>query len=161
MSAPFGPFILTLDDITKRMRSTFEGFTDPRKGKNTTYTMVDAALSAFAVFFLQSPSFLEYPRSLEQTRTGGGNNARTLFGAHEIPSDNPIRTLLDATDPTAVEPIFSYFFHCVGASRRRGSPTARWAARCCSPATGRHGVLLLTGQAMARTIQPGGTPTAR
>jgi len=68
MSVPFGPFILTLDDMTKRMRSTFEGFTDPRQGKNTTYTLVDAALSAFAVFFLQSPSFLEYPRSLEQTR---------------------------------------------------------------------------------------------
>lgn len=33
MSVPFGPFILTLDDMTKRMRSTFEGFTDPRQGK--------------------------------------------------------------------------------------------------------------------------------
>jgi len=108
MSAPFGPLVLTLDDVTKRMRRTFEGFTDPRKGKNTTYTMVDAALSAFAVFFLQSPSFLEYQRSLEQTR--GENNARTLFGAHDIPSDNQIRTLLDATDPAAVEPLFAYLF---------------------------------------------------
>jgi hypothetical protein len=81
MSAPFGPFVLTLDDITKRRRGTFEGFTDPRKGKNTTYTMVDAALSAFSVFFMQSPSFLEYQRSLEQTR--GANNARTLVGSHE------------------------------------------------------------------------------
>lgn len=53
------PYILTLDDMTQRLRSTFEGFTDPRQGKNTTYTLVDAALSAFAVFFLQSPSFLE------------------------------------------------------------------------------------------------------
>ena len=44
MSAPFGPCVLTLDDMTKRMRSTVEGFTDPRRGKNTTYTMVDAAL---------------------------------------------------------------------------------------------------------------------
>ncbi len=59
------PYILTLDDMTQRLRSTFEGFTDPRQGQNTTYTLVDAALSAFAVFFLQSPSFLEYPRSLE------------------------------------------------------------------------------------------------
>jgi hypothetical protein len=111
MSAPFGPFVLTLDDITKRIRSTFEGFTDPRKGKNTIYTMVDAALSAFSVFFMQSPSFLEYQRSLEQTR--GENNARTLFGAHEIPSDNHIRTLLDATEPSAVEPVFSYLFNAL------------------------------------------------
>jgi hypothetical protein len=59
MSVPFGPFALTLGDITKRLRQTFEGFTDPRTGKNTTYTRVDAALSAFSVFFMQSPSFLE------------------------------------------------------------------------------------------------------
>jgi len=35
MSVPFGPIVLTFDDITRQMRSVFEGFTDPRKGKNT------------------------------------------------------------------------------------------------------------------------------
>ena len=111
MSIPFGHCVLTLDDITKKMRSTFETFTDPRKGKNTMYTMVDAALSAFSVFYMQSPSFLEYQRSLEQTH--GENNARTLFGAHEIPSDNQIRALLDATPSSAVTPMFSYLFNAL------------------------------------------------
>jgi hypothetical protein len=111
MSAPFGPYALTLDDITKQLRRTFEGFTDPRRGKNTTYTMVDAGLSAFSVFFMQSPSFLEYQRSLEQTH--GENNARTLFGAHDIPSDNQIRSLLDATAPSAVEPMYAYLFNAL------------------------------------------------
>lgn len=111
MSAPFGPFALTLDGITKQMRATFETFVDPRKGKNTIYTMVDAALSAFSVFFMQSPSFLEHQRSLEQTQ--GNNNARTLFGVHEIPSDNQIRTLLDATEPCAVDPMFSFLFNAL------------------------------------------------
>lgn len=109
MSAPFGPNALTLDDITKQMRSTFEGFTDPRKGKNTTYTMIDAALSAFSVFFTQSPSFLEYQRSLEQTQ--GHNNARMLFGVHEVPSDNHIRSLLDATPPSMLDPVYSILFN--------------------------------------------------
>jgi hypothetical protein len=108
MSYPFGRIALTLNDITRTIHEVFGGFTDPRKGKNTRYTMVDAALSAFSVFFMQSPSFLEYQRSLEQTQ--GENNARTLFGVHEIPSDNQIRTLLDATDPAAVRPLFSYLF---------------------------------------------------
>ena len=94
MSTPFGPYALTLDGITQQMRRTFETFIDPRKGKNKSYTMVDAALSAFSVFFTQSPSFLEYQRSLEQTQ--GNHNARTLFGVHNIPSDNHIRSLLDA-----------------------------------------------------------------
>jgi len=112
MSAPFGPFALTLDDITKQMRGTFEGFTDPRTGKNKTYTMVDAALSAFSVFFTQSPSFLEYQRSLEQAH--GDNNARTLFGVHEIPSDNQIRSLLDATPPGVLEPVYAFLFDALG-----------------------------------------------
>ena len=108
MSTPFGPFALTLDDITKRLRSTFGEFTDPRKGKNTRYTLVDAALSAYSVFFTQSPSFLDYQRSLEQRH--GNNNARTLFGVHEIPSDNHIRTLLDATPPERLEPVYGFLF---------------------------------------------------
>jgi len=111
MSAPFGPYALTLDGITKQMRRTFETFIDPRKGKNKSYTMVDAALSAFSVFFTQSPSFLEYQRSLEQTQ--GNNNARTLFGVHEIPSDNHIRSLLDATPPDMLKPMYAFLFNAL------------------------------------------------
>ena len=69
MSVPFGRAVLTLDDITRQIRRTFEQFTDPRRGKNTRYTLVDAGLSAFSVFFMQSPSFLEYQRSLGVCRT--------------------------------------------------------------------------------------------
>ena len=43
MSYPFGQSVLTLDEITKAMRACFEGFTDPRRGKNKRYTMTDAA----------------------------------------------------------------------------------------------------------------------
>lgn len=108
MSVPFGPLVLTLDDITHQIRRTFEQFTDPRQGKNKHYTLVDAGLSAFSVFFMQSPSFLEYQRSLEQTH--GKNNAQTLFGVHQIPSDHPIRHWLDATEPGRLKPLFAYLF---------------------------------------------------
>ena len=108
MSVPFGPLVLTLDDITHQIRRTFEPFTDPRQGKNKHYTLVDAGLSAFSVFFMPSPSFLEYQRSLEQTH--GTSNAQTLFGVHEIPSDNPIRHWLDATEPGRLKPLFAYLF---------------------------------------------------
>ena len=103
MSVPFGRAVLTLADIAKQIRRTFEQFTDPRRGKNTRYTLVDAGLSAFSVFFMQSPSFLEYQRSLDQRL--GKNNAQTLFGVHQIPSDNQIRHLLDATEPGQVKAI--------------------------------------------------------
>jgi hypothetical protein len=111
MSVPVGPFVLTLDDITKQIRRPFAQFTDPRKGKNTSYTMVDAGLSAFSVFFMQSPSFLEYQRRLDQWL--GKDNAQTLFGVHEIPADNPIRHRLDATEPGQVKPLFSYLFNAL------------------------------------------------
>ena len=116
MSAPFGPLALTLDDITQQIRRTFEQFTDPRRGKNTRYTLVDAGLSAFSVFFMQSPSFLEYQRSLEQAH--GRSNAQTLFGVHQIPSDNQIRHLLDATPPGRVKPLFAYLFDALNQAGR-------------------------------------------
>src|SRR5512147_3305007 len=106
MSVPFGPFVLTLYDITRQLRWTLEQFTDPRQGKNSRDTVVDAGLSAFSVFFMQSPSFLEYQRRLEQAH--GTSNAQTLWGVHPIPSDNHIRHLLDATPPRQVTPLFSY-----------------------------------------------------
>lgn len=109
MSVPFGPAALTLEDITRELRCTFEQFTDPRRGKNTRYTLVDAGLSAFAVFFMQSPSFLNDQRCLEQTQ--GRNNAQTLFGVYQIPTDNHIRTLLDPTDPVMLRPFFFYLFN--------------------------------------------------
>jgi hypothetical protein len=72
---------------------------------------VDAGLSAFSVFFMQSPSFLDYQRSLEQAQ--GKNNAQTLFGVHDIPSDHQIRHLLDSPDPGQVKPLFSYLFNAL------------------------------------------------
>ena len=38
------------------------------------------------------------------------NNAQTLFGVFQIPTDNHIRALLDAVEPTAVYPLFDFVF---------------------------------------------------
>ena len=59
--------------------------------------MCDVALSAFAVFFLQSPSFLAYQRDMQ--RREGRNNAQSLFGVERVPSDPQIRNLLDPVAP--------------------------------------------------------------
>lgn len=66
--------------------------------------MEDAALSAFSVFFTQTPSFLAYQRMMEGSK--GKSNAQSLFGVHKIPSDNHIRDLLDPVQPKQVFPIF-------------------------------------------------------
>jgi hypothetical protein len=67
--------------------------------------MADAALGAFSVFFTQSPSFLDFQRTLQTAK--GCDNALTLFGITRIPSDNQIRNLLDPVPPGAVLPVFA------------------------------------------------------
>ena len=63
-------------------------------------------MSAFSVFFTQSPSFLDFQRTLEVTK--GCSNAQSLFGMTQTPSDNLIRNLLDPVAPSTVFPLFSY-----------------------------------------------------
>jgi hypothetical protein len=76
MSAPFGLNALTFSDVTRQLRLTFETFSDQRTGKNTGYTMTDAGLSAFSVFFMQSPSFLEFQRTMQETQGKNTNSRR-------------------------------------------------------------------------------------
>jgi hypothetical protein len=101
--------VLTFSNVRQQIRTTFSEFFDRRRGKNTRYTLEDAALSAFSVFFMQSPSFLEHQRSMQDTQ--GRDNAQTLFGVHHIPTDNHIRTLLDAVPPSAAYPLFHFVFN--------------------------------------------------
>jgi len=66
--------------------------------------MADFGLSAFAMFFMQSASFLSFQRKLE--RGQGRSNCQTLFGIEKIPSDNYIRDMLDGADPALLAPCF-------------------------------------------------------
>jgi hypothetical protein len=95
----------TFHHLVEYFRSVVERFPDVRTGTETVYSMADAALGAFSVFFTQSPSFLEFQRLLQTTK--GCNNALSLFGITHIPSDNQIRNLLDPVPPSAVTPVFA------------------------------------------------------
>ncbi|MHB1530496.1 MAG: ISNCY family transposase [Acidiferrobacteraceae bacterium] len=87
---------------------------DKRTGKNCVYRMEDAALAAFAVFYTQSPSFLAYQRTMEQTK--GQSNAQTLFGMGQIPTDNCVRKMLDPVAPSHLFPLFTRIFQALNAS---------------------------------------------
>ena len=92
------------DTIIGSFRQRLSSLPDKRTGKNSRYGMEDAALSAFSVFFTQTPSFLAYQRMMEGSK--GKSNAQSLFGVHQIPSDNHIRDLLDPVQPKHVFPVF-------------------------------------------------------
>ena len=90
--------------LIQRCRAVFAGLPDPCTGDNCSYAMADIALSAFAVFFTQCPSFLSFQQNMEQTH--GRNNARSLFGVERIPCDNHIRQTLD---PVEASELFGLF----------------------------------------------------
>ena len=70
---------LIFDDLQEILHRHIEPLPDYRKkGPNTRYRIQDGALGAFGLFFTQSPSFLDYQRTLQHNR--GQNNAHTLLG---------------------------------------------------------------------------------
>jgi hypothetical protein len=90
--------------LVERIRTVFRNFPDQRRGgNNQRYEMEDAALSAFSVFFLQSPSFLDYQIRMQQAK--GKNNAQSLFGVHQIPTDVQTRNLLDPVPSETIFPL--------------------------------------------------------
>lgn len=90
--------------MVAELHTCFENLPDYRTGENIRDEIRDVALSAFSIFFTQSPSFLAHQRMM-QTRKGK-NNARNLFGVEHIPSDNQIRNLLDALEPELLYGLF-------------------------------------------------------
>ena len=93
-----------LESLLGSLRGCLDEFPDKRRGLNCSYAMADIGMSAFSVFFMQSPSFLAHQRQLEVGH--GRSNFASLFGITKIPSDNHIRDMLDPAAPALLHPVF-------------------------------------------------------
>jgi hypothetical protein len=92
MKLSFGALIAYLNRAIVQMK-------DPRQASNgTKYILTDAVLAAFAMFFMQSESFLEHQRHMESCQ--GKSNAQTLLGMIKIPTVPQIRNILDGIPAT-------------------------------------------------------------
>ena len=99
------PRPLSFDHLQAILRQHTAGLPDVRKpSPNTRYTIQNAALGAFGIFFMQAPSFLEYQRQLNQRQ--GHDNAPRLFGVAPLPGDPHLRTLLAPLAPRSCHPVF-------------------------------------------------------
>jgi hypothetical protein len=96
----------SFDNMVKYFHHTIALFPDKRTGNNTRYSIEDAALGAFSVFFTQSPSFLSFQKSMHKNK--GKSNAQSLFGMQKIPCDNHIRDLMDVVPAHTIFPVFTY-----------------------------------------------------
>jgi len=102
---------LLFDSMLRRLRTDIMGLPDRRTGKNLTYSMEDIGLSAFSVFFTQSPSFLSFQKTMLMNT--GKNNADTIFGIEKIPCDNHIRSILDEVCPSNLYSMFPYIVNAM------------------------------------------------
>ena len=85
---------LSLQNLLGHFRQRWAKLPDLRKpNNNMKYAVADGVLAAFAVFFMQSSSFLAHQRLLQSKK--GRSNARSLFQVDEIASDPQIRNLVD------------------------------------------------------------------
>jgi hypothetical protein len=98
--------------MLRKLEAVVGAVPEHREGKNTRYEILDAVLAAFSVYFTQAPSFLAHQRDMERRK--GQNNARSLFGVQNIPSDGQTRNLLDPVDPTWFGGAFWDIFDCLG-----------------------------------------------
>lgn len=100
--------LLDFNNLVSKLHHQLEQLPDHRSGKNISYSIKDAALSAFSVFFTQFPSFLAYQQAMEKSK--GRSNGGSLFQIKKIPCDNQIRSLLDPLKPQELYPLFKEIF---------------------------------------------------
>lgn len=105
----------TFEDMVQSLHRSIGKFQDKRTGKNTRYSMMDIGAGAFSIFFTQSPSFLAHQRLMNARY--GIDNARTLFGIQNIPTDSHIRDILDEVTPEVLTPVFH---DCLDGLKRSG-----------------------------------------
>jgi len=95
---------LQFQELLASVRQAVERMPEHRSGQNIQYTLTEAGMSAFAVFYMQSPSFLAHQRDMQRQR--GQHNVQSLFGVERIPSDSQLRNLLDPLDPAGLRAPF-------------------------------------------------------
>src|SRR5208337_3656035 len=110
-----------LASLLSGLKAVCAAFPDPRKGRSGNIAMADFGLAAFAMFFMQSASFLSFQRTLEEGQ--GQSNCQTLFGIEKIPSDNYIRDMLDGADPALLRGLLPT--HRAAAGRTRDARGVR------------------------------------
>lgn len=99
---------LKLTRMMKQLEQSCEGFPDLRTGANSIYDLADVGMSAFSVFFTQSPSFLAHQRDMKLRK--GRSNAESLFELRKIPCDNQVRKLLDPVNPEYLQSVYRNVF---------------------------------------------------
>jgi len=96
------------NQIIQLIAKEFKKLPDSRTQNNLKYTISDITLSAFAIYYFQNPSWLDFTRKMNTK--SGKNNAKSLFGIKNIPSDNHIRDTLDNINTKKLQSTFDKIY---------------------------------------------------
>jgi len=106
-----------------RFRSLLECFaehtgaiSDRRRVRSVDYSIETCYRSAFAMFYLQDPSLLEFQRRFQEEVQS--NNLATVFGVENIPSDTQLRDIVDRHEYESVRAVFPAFIRRMQRSKQ-------------------------------------------
>jgi hypothetical protein len=85
------------------LRAAFREIPDHRQN-GTTIPLVDALMSAFAMFSLKDPSLLAFDERRHD------RNLQNLYGIEHVPSDTRMREILDPLDPEQLRGVYGDVF---------------------------------------------------
>jgi hypothetical protein len=106
------PMKLNFIALLEYLNRAIMGMKDPRLPSNgTKYSLGDAVLGAFAMFFMQSESFLDHQRHMKSNQ--GKNNATTLFGIIKVPTVPQIRNIIDEISATSLSSVFNNVYQAL------------------------------------------------
>ena len=91
------------DALFHLVRSGFAPIPDPRRDHGD-ISLMDALMSAFAMFSLQAPSLLAF----DKERAEG--HLHTIYGIERVPCDTHMREILDPVSPKWLRPVFKSVF---------------------------------------------------
>jgi len=99
-----GPSQLRFRALLEVIGVAVDQIPDPRNPFIVQYSLRDCYLSAFAMFFLQDPSLLEFQRRFQDEVQR--NNLVTVFGVQQIPSDTRLREVVDERSWESLRTVF-------------------------------------------------------
>lgn len=96
-----------IEKLLGGLKSVSEKQRDKRERSNAQkYRISDFIRSAFAVFYFQHPSMLNFQEVMEKKR--GRSNLHSLFGIERIPKADQIRAMLDEIAPEELHEAFDH-----------------------------------------------------
>ena len=99
---------LTFDAFRDLLARTFKQMPDPHDPRRITWELHAVLMSAFALFFFQHPSLLEYQRRMKKQR--GKSNLERVFQIEDLPSETQMREILDGIETEPVRQILPDVF---------------------------------------------------